>query len=98
MSTGKGAAHRIDGGDDQVGSGSSVPKRSHKTVTARLGCLLGCAGFGHDEGCTLGGAVTTTRNSCRLGYVCRSKGIESLTSPAAPTFCPCGPDPIGGDV
>lgn len=88
----KGAAHQIDGGRDRVGSDSTVPAGSD-TIPAprrdphRIGCLLGCRGYGHDDDCPLGEPMVAG-TVCSLDRRCSAVGIEVLTNGSYPV-CPC---------
>ncbi len=52
----------------------------------RVGCLLGCEGFGHEPDCPIAERPVPS-GGCSLDYLCKTKGIGVLSS--GPSMCPC---------
>lgn len=69
---------------------ATVPKGSDRfPQPRRVGCLLGCAGYSHDDDCDLVMARTRPPSGpCSLDYRCKTLSISVLADPQYET-CPC---------
>jgi len=68
---------------------ATVPRQSDTTRQRRIGCLLGCEGFTHDPGCTVG--LSIPRPACLRP--CQAWTIAALRGDVepggTPQTCPC---------
>ncbi len=61
---------------------NTIPPQRH-----RIGCLLGCSGYGHDAHCPVGQPVVV-RGGCSLDYRCTTMSLSVLADEAYVT-CQC---------